>query len=87
MGIFLNLEGIYKDNDNELITDSDVESSKGYSLHIGGTHKPNRNIKLLVGTLVYGKLDSPFGEPSDEDCYTKAYLGGFFTAVQYRFDQ
>ena len=87
MGLFVNLEGIYKDNDNEFIADSDVESSKGYSFHIGGTHSPNRNLKLLVGTLVYGKLDSPFGEPSSEDCYSKAYLGGFFTAVQYRFDQ
>ena len=87
MGVFLNVEGIYKDNDNELIDVSDVESSKGYSFHIGGTHKLNRNTKLLVGTLLYGKLNSPFGEPSSEDCYSKAYLGGFFTAVQYRLDQ
>ena len=57
--------------------------SNAYALHMGASTRITRNVKLLSGTMIYGKVNDPNGE--SDDSYIKSTFGGFYGAVQFRF--
>lgn len=57
--------------------------SNAYALHMGASTRITRNVKLMSGTMIYGKVNDPNGE--SDDSYVKSTLGGFYGAVQFRF--